>query len=262
MIRLIPLFITILLAVGCSTTQPVAYLTDAERNEAKEIIHNYTTSIHPGDRLYISVLSQAPEAVLQFNQESNKSVQVGNANVNPQSHQGYLVNEHGTIAFPILGTLPVDGITTDSLSNYIQQRLRNEGYVTDATVSSRIQNFRVTVIGEVATPGMFHVLGERLTILEALAKAGDLTIYGQRNNVKVIRSTGGEQQIGELDLTTRTFLESPFYYLQPNDIVYVEQNNIRKKEATYDPYVLTYVNIVANAARVLTMSTYRIIESF
>lgn len=260
--RLIPLFLIILLAAGCRTPEPVAYLTDAERNEAKEIINTYTTSIHPGDQLYISVLSQTPEAVMPFNQETNKSVSIGNENINPESDYNYLVNEQGSITFPILGIIPVDGITTDSLNNYLQQRLRNEGYVSDAIVNSRIQNFRVTVIGEVASPDMFHVFGERLTILEALAKAGDLTIYGQRKNVKVIRTINGDQQIGEIDLTSRDFLESPYYYLQPNDIVYVEQNNIRKKEATYDPLVLDYTNIVANAVRVLTLGVANIIRSF
>ncbi len=256
---------------SCRQQEPIAYIADAQREQAQRILNEYTTSIHAGDQLHIEVMSVDAESVMPFNLETSRSVKVGNQQVNPSQYSSrgtngvsvsntYLVDEYGSFPFPILGIIHAEGLTSDSLSHYIQNRLRVEGYVKDATVNTRIQNFRVTVTGEVAKPALYHVLGERLTILEALALSGDMTIYGQRTNVKVIRSVQGQQVVGELDLTSYEFLDSPFYYLQPNDIVYVEPNKIKKKSATYDPNTTAYINIVSQSVRVILLGTYRTIR--
>lgn len=251
------------LVVSCRPQEPVAYFSTVEREQAARVLNDYTAVIHEGDQIHIAVMSEVAEAVLPFNMETNRSVEIGGSQVNPMSSgyvipYTYTVKKDGTIPYPILGNLKVEGMTPEQLNSYLQQRLRDEGYVRDATVDTRIMNFRVTVLGEVARPAMYHVVGERLTVLEALALAGDMTIYGQRNNVKIIRTKHGEQTIQELDLTSRDFLDSPFYYLQPNDIVYVEPNRIKKKSATYDPDTYSKVNIVARSVQVLTSGVGRI----
>ncbi len=269
---LFSVIVLVSLAVSsCRQQEPIAYIADAQREQAQRILNEYTTSIHAGDQLHIEVMSVDAESVMPFNLETSRSVKVGNQQVNPSQYSSrgtngvsvsntYLVDEYGSFPFPILGIIHAEGLTPDSLSHYIQNRLRVEGYVKDATVNTRIQNFRVTVTGEVAKPALYHVLGERLTILEALALSGDMTIYGQRTNVKVIRSVQGQQVIGELDLTKYDFLDSPFYYLQPNDIVYVEPNKIKKKSATYDPNTTAYINIVSQSVRVILARSYRLIK--
>ena len=269
---LFSVIVLVSLAVSsCRQQEPIAYIADAQREQAQRILNEYTTSIHAGDQLHIEVMSVDAESVMPFNLETSRSVKVGNQQVNPSQYSSrgtngvsvsntYLVDEYGSFPFPILGIIHAEGLTPDSLSHYIQNRLRVEGYVKDATVNTRIQNFRVTVTGEVAKPALYHVLGERLTILEALALSGDMTIYGQRTNVKVIRSVQGQQVIGELDLTSYEFLDSPFYYLQPNDIVYVEPNKIKKKSATYDPNTTAYINIVSQSVRVILARSYYLIR--
>ena len=254
---------------SCRSRVPIAYYSTAQRDQAQQILTDYTASIHAGDQLHISIQSVDAEATAPFNQETNKAVTIGKEVINPIRYaykdslglstlNTYLVDKQGNIHFPFLGSIKVEGMTPEALNSYIARRLRSEGYLKEVAVDTRIMNFRVTVLGEVANPDLFHVMGERLTILEALALAGDMTIYGQRTNVKVIRTVNGAQQIGELNLTDYNFLDSPYYYLQPNDIVYVEQNDIKKKSATYDPNTYTKVNIVAQSVQVLTAGVGRI----
>lgn len=249
----------LLLVVSCRPQVPIAYYSTAQRDQAQQILTDYTASIHAGDQLHISIHSVDAEASAPFNQETNKTVVINGTSVTPEiSSPHYLVDKQGNIHFPYLGSIKVEGMTPEALNSYIAGRLRSEGYLKEVSVDTRIMNFRVTVLGEVARPSLYHVMGERLTILEALALAGDMTIYGQRTNVKVIRTLNGDQQIGELNLTDYKFLDSPFYYLQPNDIVYVEPNRIKKKSATYDPNTTAYVNIVSQSIKVLLSGANRI----
>lgn len=262
----------LLLVVSCRPQVPIAYFSTAQRDQAQQILTDYTASIHAGDQLHISIHAVDAEATAPFNQETNKAVTIGKEVINPIRYaykdslglstlNTYLVDKQGNIHFPFLGSVKVEGMTPEALNSYIAGRLRSKGYLKEVSVDTRIMNFRVTVLGEVANPDLFHVMGERLTILEALALAGDMTIYGQRTNVKVIRTINGDQQIGELNLTDYNFLDSPYYYLQPNDIVYVEQNDIKKKESNWDPETFTYVNLVSNSIRVIIAGAGNIIQA-
>jgi polysaccharide export outer membrane protein len=230
----------------------MAYITDAERDSAQRIIATYANSIHPGDQLYIYVHSQIPESVIPFNQEThNIAVEMnhinmvgGNVgeNVMAETYQpraewivsGYLVDDHGLIDFPVLGKIHVAGLSYDSLQAVIQQRLINDGYLLDPVVTVSSMNFRVSVVGEVAQPRELHVQGDRLTLLEALAMCGDITVYGQRENVVVMREKNGEAVPIVVDLTKKTLFDSEAYYLQHNDIVYIEPDKHRKRSATLD----------------------------
>ena len=238
---------------SCAPAREMAYITDAERDSAQQIIASYANSIHQGDQLYIYVYSQIPESVIPFNQETHKiAVEMNHINmvngqndenVMPESYQqrtieqipGYIVNDQGMIEFPVLGKLHVEGITYDSLQNLIQQRLIAGDYLYDPVVTVRAMNFRVSVVGEVARPNELHVEGDRLTLLEALAMCGDLTEYGVRESVVVMREKNGSTIPIVVDLTKKTLFDSECYYLQHNDIVYVEPNTKKKKQAIYDP---------------------------
>lgn len=258
---------TVLLLFASCRHREIAYLSDAQRDTAQAIMDVYTATIMPGDQLYIHVSSMTPESVLPFNQETHTIVFEGNTWENIGESQsgvidqakeqtdkvsnsykssevtGYFVSERGTIDFPILGPLTVVGLTQDSLCRYIENRLKDEGYVNDPQVTMNLMNFRVTVVGEVRSPKQIHVQGTRLTILEAIAICGDLTDYGMRENLTIVRSENGKQEIGEIDLTKKEMLDSPYYYLHNNDIVYVEPNNRRKRASDRDPNVPRYISI-------------------
>lgn len=255
------LFISLLLS-SCGSKE-IAYLSDAQRDSTVQIMSDYSCMIMPGDELMVEVNSVNPESVLPFNLQQLRASEGirGSSQLNGAigAGGGYLVDEEGDIVFPMLGKIHVSGISRDSLSHLIQQRLIAESYVADPIVTVYLTNFRVTVVGEVKYPYQFHVIGDRMTVFEALALAGDLTIYGQRTNVAVVREQNGAFVVGYIDLTSKSMLDSPYYYLQQNDIVYVEPNDRKKKTAVrnteWPKYVSTSVAAVAAARSIWRIIT-------
>lgn len=262
-----------LLFVSCHTKE-IAYISDAQRDSAQDILAVYTATILPGDQLYIYVESKTPESVIPFNQETHKVTLTGSSleyldtlrrgvidqsksNISSESQQyvaeveGYFVSEKGTINFPILGQLSVVGITQDSLKHYLEQRLKEDGYVIDPVVTTKLMNFRVTVVGEVRAPQQIHVPGTRLTILEALAICGDITDYGQRENVVIMRDENGQKTLGEVDLTKKEMLDSPYYYLHNNDVVYIEPNNRRKRMSDRNDDIPRYISMAVSVGNII-----------
>lgn len=240
-----------LMLAACTSNKEVAYIHDAERNVAMPILNNYGSTLEPGDLLYIHVDSQNPEAVLQFNEETNRRSTAKGYSGNLTTPHGYLVSTTGKITMPILGVMQAAGLTQQQLADSISRAIKDRGYVNDALVTVKLQNFRVTVIGEVKKPQQLHGDGNRMTIFEALAQCGDVTMYGLRNCVTVIRTTGTTQTVDTLDLTSREVLNSPYYYLQQNDIVYVEPNDRRKRQAYRDDdwirYTTTGLSVIRTA---------------
>lgn len=266
-----------LLALASCRNREVAYISDAQRDSAQAIMEVYTTTIMPGDQLYIHVASQTPESVIPFNQETHHIMMEDNRVINLDTNQrgtiaqkqndlrqetkyitaevsGYFVTEEGTINFPVLGKISVIGLTQDSLCHYLEKRLKEEGYVIDPQVTMNLMNFRVTVVGEVRSPQQIHVQGTRLTILEALAICGDITEYGQREKLLIMRDNNGTKEISELDVTKKEMLESPYYYLHNNDIVYVEPNNLKKRISDRDPNVPHYISISIGVLHIIRTS--------
>lgn len=242
---LLPAAALLLMLTACGPEREIAYVKDATRDSSMTLAGEFSKGIQANDILYIYVESQTPLATVSFNQETNKSaVSATGAVINPGSSnvQGYLVNQDGYITFPVLGKLKVLGLTHAELAKQLEDRLVAEGHVTDPVVTVKLMNFRVCVLGDVARPGQLVVQGERLTIFEALSMVGDLTIYGQRENVTVIREENGQRVIGTLDLTKQDVFNSPYYYLHQNDVVYVEPNGRKKRNADYDPMILTYIS--------------------
>lgn len=244
----------------------MAYISDAERDSAQQILTTYANTIHTGDQLYIYVSSEMIESVVPFNQETHiEAVEMSRMNTVSNSRsgsniqdtytlkktkqiQGYLVDDNGFITFPILGKLMVAGIGYDSLQVLIQNRLINGGYVNDPVVTVSPMNFRVSVVGEVRVPQELHVVGERLTIFEALAMCGDITDSGMRNNVVVMREKNGVVIPIEIDLTKKTIFDSEVYYLRQNDIVYVEPTLAKKRCSEMNPDWPKYVSLGVSVA--------------
>lgn len=251
------------LMAGCSSTEEIAYVKDAPRDTVSEITGEFTKGIQANDLLSIYVESESPEVTIQFNQETNKIAYANGTVINPGSSvvTGYLVNRDGDINFPVLGKIHVLGMTHEQLAKDLENRLVSDGHILDATVTVKLMNFKVSVLGDVMKPGMIQATGERLTIFEALSMVGDMTIYGQRKNVTVIREENGQRTIGEIDLTAADVFESPYYYLHQNDVVYVEPNLKKKKSANRDPMLMTYISSAVSIVSMLSSAFYYYILS-
>jgi polysaccharide export outer membrane protein len=176
-------------------------------------VESYTPKIQADDLLEITVYGRDMVATKIFNQE---------ANITQQEGQTYLVDEEGNIEFPVLGKVKLGGLTRNEAIQYMKGLLSKD--IVDPGVSIKIRNYRITVLGEVSSPGTYPLENEKVTLLEALGMAGDLTINGVRENVLVVREEGGQRNYYRVDLTKNEVFNSPVYYLAQNDVVYVEPN--------------------------------------
>ena len=222
-------------------------MQDVTRNYRQTIEQNYDVRINSDDLLSIMVNSKDPELVQMFNLPlvifHNTNASFGGQ----QRMLGYLVDKNGNINFPQLGEINVNGLTRFELSERISRELKDKGLVNDAVVTVQFLNFKVSVMGEVARPGTFEVNSDRMTLLDALSRAGDLTIYGRRDNVKIIRELNGERTVATVDLRSKNLMNSPYYYLKQNDIVYVEPNKARagQREINQNRSVATFASIIS-----------------
>lgn len=257
--RYIILLVFALLLLPSCRQERYAYVNNAPRNEEMEITNNYTTTIFPGDLLYIYVHSQLKTSVLPFNEETKTVVrdELGHtASVSPQV-KGYLIDDSGMVQFPLLGPLVASGLTLEEFGREIEGRLKEGRYVKDPIVTVSLMNFRVTVIGEVTRPGLIHGTGNRMTIFEALARCGDITIDGLRTNVTVVRQGDGNVLVDTLDLTQKSAFDSPCYYLHSGDIIYVEPRDKKKRLATRSEEWPKYATTTASVLRLAYLIYYR-----
>lgn len=240
-IGLIALFVTIL--SSCVPKSKIIYLQDIDSQlPTKEL--NYESIIKKDDVLRIIVSSGDMELARPFNQLLNATA--GNELVvNGQNKLlGHLVDNDGDISYPLLGSIKVAGKTRKELTDFLQSQIR-ERFVKDAVVDVRIVNFKVTVLGEVNRPGTFNLEYNRITLLQAIGTAGDLTIYGNRKNITVLRDVNGIQKVHKIDLTKSDFIDSDFYYLQQNDVVVVEPNYAQVQAAGFNRNASLFVSIAS-----------------
>ena len=224
------------MTTSCISNKKMIYLQGATQQYAlpQEIMDYTELQVQPDDQLAISVASKDVELLARFNNNTliggGNNSQAGANTVNVSSGVSYFrVNKDGNIEFPIFGTIHVGGMTTGEISAMIQKRMIDEGYINDAVVNTKIMSFKVTVMGDVKNPGTQTYQGERLTILEALGKAGDLTNSAYRNNVLVIREENGQRKAFEVNLLDdQAVFNSPAYYLQQNDVIYVQPNKSQR----------------------------------
>ena len=213
----------------------------------------YEIKIAPEDELSIVVSSAVPEATAMYNQLQANTARRGEYNTQPTPRlQTYIVNKQGDIMMPVLGKLNVAGKTTTEIEQMITTRL--DATVKDPFVRVELMGFYVNVMGEVQNPHRIYVNSQRYTLLDALSEAGDLTEYGERSKVMVIREENGKQMYHRLDLSDNNIFSSPYFYLQQNDVVYVEPNQIRIDNSKYNQnnaYKLTVVSTIVSAASVI-----------
>lgn len=205
---------------SCVQRTEVDYFQDATYGLNEKKLQNYQTTIQKNDELSITVSSKQPELVAPFT-----ITEMGDSGTSSSRQQkGYLVDANGNIVLPVIGTIHAAGKTCATLGKEIAKRLRSDDYIKDASVNVRIINFKFSVLGEVGSPGTYTADGERVTVLEAISKAGDLTIDGNRD-ITLVREINGKLQFVKLDLRSTKLFETPYYYLQQNDVIIVAPND-------------------------------------
>ncbi len=256
---------------SCVNTRQLTYMQGSFDTAKLAEIKVPEPRVRPGDLLSIIVYSDNPEATALFNQSLiivSNSGGVGGGAQNgtggagggtgssagaigggSPTTPGYMVDEDGNIQFQGLGLLHVDGLTKDSLKILLDSRLRQ--YLKNPYYTVRFMNYRFTMLGEVTRPGIFSIPGEHISLLEALGLAGDLTMYGRRDNILVMRESNGKYQWGRLDLTKPDIISSPYYYLQQNDVVYIEAT--KRKIQANDQVTTRNVSIVATVISTIAL---------
>lgn len=246
--------VAILLA-SCSSQEKIVYMQDLPEETTITEITNYNgIKVQPGDQINIKVTCKEPQLAQLFNLvEANTRLGQQYSNYNSNSYVSpYTVNNDGDIDFPYLGDVHVAGMTREEIARHIKELLIDDDLIKDPIVTVEFINLHFSVIGEVASPGAYSIQNDRLDLFEALALAGDLTIYGQRDRVFLIREEDGQRQTYRLDLRSKDVLESPAYYLQQNDVIYVEPNKVRASQSTVNENNWRSVSLWLSMASVLT----------
>jgi len=247
-----------ILLLSCSSQKKVAYFRDVDAASAEAINRAFNEThearVAIGDFLSIVVSGLDPMAAAPFNLPVAVTSNPGETRVQGMGVlQPYVVDFNGNINFPVLGEIHLAGLTRTQAVERIQQKL--EPFLRDAIVTLQFLHFQVNVSGEVARPGTFVIRNERVTILEALAMAGDMTIFGKRNNVLVIRENNGELEFARLNLNSDEIFTSPFYYLQQNDMVYVEPNAMRAVASVNIPLYLSAIGTLISTVSFILLLT-------
>ena len=228
----------VILSAACSsnTWKNINYLQDVQQDTTMAMAVNKGIIIEPQDQLSIIVSSRNNALAAQFNKTVSTryagSEMSSSSSGTTNRMTGYVVDNEGDIDFPQLGALHVAGLNRWELQDMITQRLVNDGLLTDANVTVEFLNFKISVLGEVSSPGSYTVAGDKITIFQALSLARDLSIHGQRDNVMVIREKNGQRKIYTLDLRSSDVFNSEAYYLQQNDVVYVTPSKVRAGQST------------------------------
>ena len=254
---------------SCGNTRHLTYMQGKFDTTKLSEVHFTEPVVRKGDLLSIIVYSDNPTATALYNQAliavssggasqsgsgangagGGSGSNAGAAGAGSPTTPGYLVDENGDIDFQGLGRLHVEGLTKNQLKDSLDIRLKD--YLKNPYYTIRFMNYRFTVLGEVMHPGIFGIPGEHVSLLEAIGLAGDLTFYGRRENVLVIRETNGKREWGRLDLTKPEIMSSPYFYLQQNDVVIVEAT--KKKVAASDQVTARNVTIAATIISALAI---------
>lgn len=219
---------------ACTTKKKIVYFQGAG-SASEATSKNYTPVFHSDDLLSILVGGLDPDAVKPFNLQvsTNMTTQYGGYTTGTPSQPGYLIDSNGNIDFPVIGQVHLGGLDRMAATELLKEKLKP--YITNPIVNMRMLNFKVTVLGEVRNPGTFTIPNERITLLEAIGIAGDLNITALRKNVLVIRDIDGKKTETRVDLTSKQLFNSPVYYLNQNDVVYVEPNRTKINSGLLNP---------------------------
>jgi polysaccharide export outer membrane protein len=241
----------IVLSNSCVSNKKIAYFQFDEIDQEK-VSNVYKTVFKPDDLLQITVASDDIAAVKSFNLPAVVFTAATNTLAGQAQQLSYLIDSNGEIDFPVFGKLKIGGLTREETIRMLKSRL-NPDYVKDPTINIRISNFKITVQGDVGRPGTFNIPNERVTILDAIGLAGDLNISGKRDNVLVIREEGDFKKEYRVNLLSKKTYTSPVFYLQQNDIVYVEHNYAKIQSASANTNTGLFISIAGTLIAIVTL---------
>ncbi len=229
--NLILLFIALLTMASCKTQEKIVYFQDTQANGTIDTQKAVALKLIPGDKIGVNVTSATtPELAMRYNLTQGNASTSATMNVN---NYRYTLDENGNVDLPGIGRMKVSGLTRAEAASLIQAKYR-DGIINDAVVTVSTYNQYVTILGEVKNPGQLEITRDNLNILEAIGRAGDLTITGRRDCVKVIRQEGDQSKTYYVDLRSKDIFNSPVYNLQQNDVIYVEPNKMKSGQSTYN----------------------------
>lgn len=241
----------ICLFLSCGAKKDVVYYQNIDNLNIKSD-NSYEIKIQPDDLLMIIVSAEDPEIAAPFNLKAINVVVPESQFANGrESSQLYLVDSMGMIDFPVLGKLKISGKSRSEVIDLLSTKI--SAFIKNPIINFRIVNFKVSVQGEVVSPGIYTVSSERLTLVEALSMARDLTVYGKRNNILVIRETNGVKSYNRVDITKADFINSPFYYLTQNDVIYVEPNKSKINASKIGPDTSVLISAASILITLITL---------
>jgi polysaccharide export outer membrane protein len=255
-LKIQPNYILILLIIGfssCVSNKKIAYFQFDEIDQ-ENVSNVYKTVFKADDLLQITVASDDLEAVKPFNLPAVAFSASTNSVAGQPQQLSFLIDSNGEIDFPVFGKLKIGGLTREETIRMLKSRL-NPDYVKDPTINIRISNFKITVQGDVRSPGTFTIPNERVTILDAIGLAGDLNISGKRDNVLVIREEGNFKKEYRVNLLSKKTYTSPVFYLQQNDIVYVEHNYAKIQSASSNTNTGLFISVAGTLIAIITLIT-------
>lgn len=244
-----------LLLASCNTSEKIVYFQDIAVNQPEQIQESKDITVLPKDQISIVVSSKDPQLAALFNltrvqyRAGMNSLASGSYN---GEVSGYTLDDQGNIDFPVLGTLHVAGLTKSRIAALIKKRLIDENLVKDPVVTVEFMNLYFSILGEVKNPGKYGITKDQITLLEALSMAGDLTIYGKRDAIFVIREENGERVTHWVDMRSKEIFRSPVYYLKQNDVIYVQPNKVRAGQSTLNENSVKSVGLWISIGSFLT----------
>ena len=252
----ITLVLLLFLLVGCNAQRNVLYIQDLESGAEITLPENYLIRLKPHDQLKIVVNSKNPELAAPFNSATSYNALSGSNTPISTSEAGLqtlTVDSEGYITLPIIGKIACVGLTREQLESAIEARIREEGYIQDPYVNVRFAEFTISIVGEVMKPGRYNIEKDQITIFDALAMAGDMTIYGNRETVSVVREKDGRNIITRLDLRNSDCFSSPCFYLEQNDIVIVSPNKYKAATAEINQNRSFWISLASTAIALATL---------
>lgn len=241
-------FFVLIAFSSCTTSKEIIYFQDEPLSNLNTLSTTPEITYKPNDKLTINVSAIDPETVRPFNLPLITNSYDA---INPQgttTFQTYIVDEQGLIEFPVLGTIKIGDLTRKQATKLLTEKISE--YVKDPIVNIRLTNFTVTVLGEVNSPGTYTVEEEQMSLLEAIGLAGDLTIHGIRENVFLIREQDGVKRFTKFDLTSINVVNHPNYYIQQNDVIYIEPNPAKIRSASYNQNYVLIISAVGTLATI------------
>nr|WP_315217708.1 polysaccharide biosynthesis/export family protein [uncultured Flavobacterium sp.] len=251
-------FLLVLFVFSCKPREELVYYQNIDSLAQAEKLSTYEIKIQPDDLLMIIVSADDPESALPFNLSTisvPSAMNVNNGSMinarGQETMQSYLVDAAGMIDFPVLGKLKVGGLSRSELMQLLESKIAK--YIKNPIINIRLTNFKVSVQGEVTLPGTYPIASDRVTLIEALSMAKDLTIYGKRDNILIIREVNGIKTFNRVDITKADFINSPYYFLAQNDVVYVEPNKTRINGAAVGANTGVIISITSLVITLITL---------